>query len=174
MALSRIIFAKWLENKTFLVENDLVNTYRRRHKAAIVAAMLIFSAYTCFADIRTDLPLLGRDGGACLPIDSRIGQTVQADSSEQHVFLSNALAAGVYDYDWMEAYVAMDSREDVSKTIGQWLSGNLPAGGALMSKSVENGDGSVSISVRIDDDVVCFVVGHLEGFGFRIIAASIV
>lgn len=83
----------------------------------------------------------------------------QPDSSEHHIFLSHALSSEDYGYEWMQSYVADASCDEISRSLGPWLSENLPVQGLLMSQALANADGSVSISIRLGDDVLCFVVG---------------
>lgn len=85
----------------------------------------------------------------------------QPDSSEHHIFLSDALSSEAYGYDWMQRYVSDASRDEISRSLGSWLSENLPVQGFLMSQALANADGSVSISIRLGDDVLCFVVGEV-------------
>lgn len=138
--------------------NRFVKTSSNGAKRALLAIAVLLLGMACFADIRTELPSHRSDGLGMLPVDSRIGVIVQPDSSESHSFLSNALSAGEYGYEWMERFVLESSRSDVSAVLGQWLADNLPLSGFLMSQAFDNKDGSVSINVRAGDDCVCFVV----------------
>lgn len=172
-----------LENERLLLENARVNrfvkTSSNRAKRALLAIAVLLLGMACFADIRTELPTHRRKGLGLLPVDSRIGVIVQPDVSESHSFLSNALASGEYGYEWMESFVLEASRSDVSTVLGTWLSDNLPLKGFLMSRALENGDGSVSINVRSGDDCLCFVVELVslvdiegEGASWFIVAAK--
>lgn len=172
-----------LVNERLLLENARVNrfvkTSSNRAKKALLAIAVLLLGMACFADIRTELPSHRRDGLGLLPVDSRIGVIVQPDVSESHSFLSNALSSGEYGYEWMESFVLEASRSDVSTVLGTWLSDNLPLKGFLMSRALENGDGSVSINVRSGDDCLCFVVELVnlvdiegEGASWFIVAAK--
>lgn len=138
--------------------NRFVKTHSNKTKRALLATIVLLLGMACFADIRTGLPSHRREGLGQLPVDSRIGVIVQPDASEAHSFLTKALSAGGYGYEWMESFVLEASRSDVSTVLGPWLSDNLPLSGFLMSQASDNGDGSVSINVRAGDDAVCFVV----------------
>lgn len=144
-----------------MLENAPVKTFRCTLKRLLLVSLVALTSLACFADIRTHLPARGRADSSVLPIDSRIGMVAQPDSSEHHIFLSDALSSEAYGYDWMQRYVSDASRDEISRSLGSWLSENLSVQGFLMSQALANADGSVSISIRLGDDVLCFVVGEV-------------
>lgn len=104
-----------------------------------------------------------------LPVDSRIGQCADYDSSENHAALAAALKDGI-SFEWFETYVAPSFRSIAANVWSQRLAGLLPAGEFVMSRGRQNADSSVSISVRLldSDTVIAFALkdGLIEAIGF--------
>ncbi|MCR4676421.1 MAG: hypothetical protein K5634_04230 [Sphaerochaetaceae bacterium] len=97
---------------------------------------------------RTFFPALHKT--LSLPVDSRLGNTADYTSDEEHRILSQALSQE-FSFEWTEAYLDESNRDEFLKSWTNSLKKILPASGFIMSKSLENADGSRSISVRIPD-----------------------
>ena len=110
----------------------------------------------CFAaePVRIFFPA-SRTGEPVLPVDSVIGQTAGASSSEFHILVSKALRSP-YSFEWTEKYLREDVRAALTRLYGPWLSENLPASSFLLSAVHENGDGSTGMNIRING--ACFAI----------------
>ena len=141
-------------------------------KKFLIFLFLLLLPVFCFAEnIRLSLPSLSKECNAVLPVDSEIGQTVQPDETGFHSLLSQAISTE-FGYQWLETYVHSDSKASIAEVFTTFLTENLPAGDFVMSVLTQNGDGSVSISVRFgtsaNSPVVDFVVD-----GSAIVAMSV-
>ena len=133
----------------------------------ILFSLLLLPAVGFCANARLSLPALSSEEKPVLPVDSVMGQLVEPDETVFHAFLKEAICSE-FGYEWLETYVEPNSKVAIAELFTQFLSENLPASDFVMSALSQNGDGSVSISVRINSTVVDFVVD-----GSYIVAMSI-
>ena len=92
-----------------------------------------------------------------LPVDATLGQISRPDASKAHIALCSMLLEP-YSFEWTERHLREQERQALVRVFGQWLSENLGSEGFLMSVASENGDGSVSIGVRVNGGCMAFVL----------------
>lgn len=126
-------------------------------KLLILLSLLALPGFAFCSNVRVSLPALSSKDQIILPVDSEIGQVVQPDDTIFHSFLANIISSE-FGYEWLETYVHPDSRASIAEVFSPLLSELLPAKNFVMSSLTQNGDGSVSISVRFDSKIVDFVV----------------
>ena len=136
-------------------------------KFFILFSLLLIPAVGFCANIRISLPVLSSEENPVLPVDSVMGQIVQPNETVFHSFLKEALSSE-FGYEWLEKYVKAECKVAISEVFSSFLGENLPLKNFVMSALSQNGDGSVSISVRFNSKVVDFVVD-----GSYIVAMSI-
>ena len=139
----------------------------RMKKALIILFLFFLPSFVFCQNLRISLPALGLSSQEVLPVDSEIGQIVQPEDTIFHAFLAGAISSE-FGYQWLETYVHPDSRASIAEIFTSFLSETLPAKNFVMSVLSQNGDGSVSIAVRLDSAIVDFVVD-----GSYIVAMSI-
>lgn len=140
---------------------------KKMKKVLIVLSLLFIPSFVFCSNVRISLPSKSLNEQPVLPVDSNMGQTVQTDDTIFHSFLSQAISSE-FGYEWLETYVLPDSRASIAEVFSTFLSENLPARNFVMSALSQNGDGSVSISVRFGSKIASFVVD-----GSFIVALSI-
>ena len=126
-------------------------------KFFILFSLLLIPAVGFCANIRISLPALSSEENSVLPVDSVMGQIVQPNETVFHSFLKETLSSE-FGYEWLEKYVKTESKAAISEVFSSFLGENLPLKNFVMSALSQNGDGSVSISVRFNSKVVDFVV----------------
>lgn len=130
-------------------------------KLLLIFSLLCIPVSAFCANARISLPALSSNKQVVLPVDCEIGQTVQPNNTVFHSLLTEALSSD-FDFEWLEKYVHPDSRASIAEVFSSFLSENLPASSFVMSELSQNGDSSVSISVRFgttsNDAVAHFVV----------------
>ena len=129
----------------------------RAKKILILFSLLLIPALGFSANSRISLPALGSEEKSVLPVDSVMGQIAQPNETVFHSFLAEVIYSE-FGYQWLETYVEPNSKAAIAELFTQFLSENLPASNFVMSALSQNGDGSVSISVRINSTVIDFVV----------------
>ena len=136
------------------MENRGVNKTKRFF---ILFFLLLFLPFGLCSSAKLSLVALSSEQKEILPVDGVIGQIVQTDETIFHSFLASAISSD-FGYEWLETYVNPDSRAAISSVFSSFLSENLPAKDFVMSALSQNGDGSVSISARINSNIVDFVI----------------
>lgn len=136
-------------------------------KFFILFSLLLIPTIGFGSNTRISLVTLSLEQKPLLPVDSVMGQLVQPDETIFHSLLAKAISSE-FGYQWLETFVNPDSKAAIAEVFTSFLSENLPAKDFIMSALSQNGDGSVSISVRINSQVVDFVVD-----GSYIVAMSI-
>lgn len=142
-----------------------MESVNRVRKFLTILSLLLVAAVSFASDVaqnlRLALPSLALDStlGAqeILPVDGEIGQVVQPEATSYHSLLKQAITSE-FGYEWLEMYVNSASRAAIAEVFTSFLSENLPAKNFVMSALSQNGDKSVSISVRFEQAIVDFVL----------------
>jgi len=132
---------------------------KKQFKFVISVLVLLAISFTAFAEVspKTFFPALSSN--PIYPIDSYLGQTAPENSSSEHILLAEALRTA-YSFEWVEEYVAPQSKKMITNLYSTLLSEMLPAKLFVFSKSYKNADNSISISVKLveTNDVISFVL----------------
>lgn len=120
--------------------------------------IVVFCVFAISAESSPKVYFPSLRNGSVLPLDKNMGQTVNASSSENHAFLNEALGKA-FDLQWCEQYLSSETKKALTSLYSGLLSSILPSQNKVFSGFFENGDHSVSISVRFEDGkIVTFTV----------------
>ena len=132
----------------------------RNRFLCLMASIIILSVFPVMADdsssVRVTMPSKITKTSV-LPFDRVIGQVVEPDCDDNHMFLFNALREA-YSIEWTESYIAPEVRIALVRLFDPWLSTHLPCSEILLSDSFVNADGSTGINVRADGSCMAFVL----------------
>lgn len=143
----------------------------KRSAALALSILLTVSGHMVFASdsapsVRTVLPESATV--RMLPVDGKIGQIADWNSSREHLLLDQALGQP-YSVQWVETYVEESMRSALVRMFGSWLSSHLPAKDAILSVAHGNPDGSVGINVRVKDSCMSFIILDAKIIAMRLL-----